>query len=69
MRGGWFQTGAAAVVHPNGYIEIRDRLKDVILSAVENISLVEVEGVSPLQSRARVQAPLCSPNPSTRWMS
>ena len=45
MRGGWFHTGDAAVVHPDGYVEIRDRLKDVIISGGENISSVEVEGV------------------------
>jgi fatty-acyl-CoA synthase len=45
MRGGWFHTGDAAVVHPNGYAEIRDRLKDVIISGGENISSIEVEGV------------------------
>ena len=44
MRGGWFHTGDAAVVHPDGYIEIRDRFKDVIISGGENISSVEVEG-------------------------
>jgi fatty-acyl-CoA synthase len=45
MRGGWFHTGDGAVVHQNGYAEIRDRLKDVIISGGENISSVEVEGV------------------------
>jgi fatty-acyl-CoA synthase len=45
MRDGWFHTGDAAVVHPNGYAEIRDRLKDVIISGGENISSIEVEGV------------------------
>jgi fatty-acyl-CoA synthase len=45
MRGGWFLTGDAAAVHPDGYVEIRDRLKDVIISGGENISSVEVEGV------------------------
>jgi fatty-acyl-CoA synthase len=45
MRGGWFHTGDAAVVHPDGYVEIRDRIKDVIISGGENISSVEVEGV------------------------
>jgi fatty-acyl-CoA synthase len=45
IRDGWFHTGDAAVVHPDGYIEIRDRLKDVIISGGENISSVEVEGV------------------------
>lgn len=45
MRGGWFRTGDAAVVHPDGYAQIRDRFKDVIISGGENISSVEVEGV------------------------
>jgi fatty-acyl-CoA synthase len=45
MGDGWFHTGDAAVVHPDGYVEIRDRLKDVIISGGENISSIEVEGV------------------------
>ncbi len=45
IRDGWFHTGDAAVVHPDGYVEIRDRFKDVIISGGENISSVEVEGV------------------------
>lgn len=45
IYGGWFHSGDAAVVHPDGYVEIRDRLKDVIISGGENISSVEVEGV------------------------
>ena len=45
IRNGWFYTGDAGVVHPDGYIEIRDRFKDVIISGGENISSVEVEGV------------------------
>lgn len=44
FRDGWFYTGDAAVVHPDGYVEVRDRLKDVIISGGENISSVEVEG-------------------------
>ncbi len=44
MGDGWFHTGDAAVVHPDGYAEIRDRMKDVIISGGENISSVEVEG-------------------------
>ena len=44
IRDGWFHSGDAAVVHPDGYIEIRDRFKDVIISGGENISSVEVEG-------------------------
>jgi fatty-acyl-CoA synthase len=45
IRNGWFHSGDGAVVHPDGYVEIRDRLKDVIISGGENISSVEVEGV------------------------
>lgn len=45
FAGGWFHSGDAAVVHPDGYIEIRDRLKDVIISGGENISSIELEGV------------------------
>jgi fatty-acyl-CoA synthase len=44
MGDGWFHSGDAAVVHPDGYVEIRDRIKDVIISGGENISSVEVEG-------------------------
>ncbi|HEY9242959.1 MAG TPA: long-chain-fatty-acid--CoA ligase [Streptosporangiaceae bacterium] len=44
MGDGWFHTGDAAVVHPDGYVEIRDRIKDVIISGGENISSIEVEG-------------------------
>jgi fatty-acyl-CoA synthase len=45
FHGGWFHSGDAAVVHPDGYVEVRDRLKDVIISGGENISSIEVEGV------------------------
>jgi fatty-acyl-CoA synthase len=44
IKDGWFHSGDAAVVHPDGYTEIRDRFKDVIISGGENISSVEVEG-------------------------
>ncbi len=44
IKDGWFHSGDAAVVHPDGYVEIRDRIKDVIISGGENISSVEVEG-------------------------
>lgn len=41
--GGWFHSGDLAVTHPNGYVEIKDRMKDIIISGGENISTVEVE--------------------------
>jgi fatty-acyl-CoA synthase len=45
FRGGWLHSGDAAVVHPDGRIELRDRFKDVIVSGGENISTIEVEQV------------------------
>ena len=43
FRGGWFHSGDLGVVHPDGYIELRDRKKDIIISGGENISTIEVE--------------------------
>ena len=43
FRGGWMHTGDLAVEHPDGYVEIKDRAKDIIISGGENISSVEVE--------------------------
>jgi fatty-acyl-CoA synthase len=65
MRGGWFHTGDAAVIHPDGYTEIRDRLKDVIISGGENISSVEVEGV--LLRHPAVQEVAIVGLPHERW--
>jgi len=45
FAGGWFHTGDLAVWHPDGYVEIRDRSKDIIISGGENISTIEVESV------------------------
>jgi fatty-acyl-CoA synthase len=45
FRGGWFHSGDLAVVHPDGYIELRDRAKDIVISGGENISSIEVEKV------------------------
>jgi fatty-acyl-CoA synthase len=45
FAGGWFHTGDLGVVHPDGYIELKDRSKDIIISGGENISTIEVEGV------------------------
>ena len=45
FRGGWFHSGDLAVMHADGYIEIKDRAKDIIISGGENISTIEVESV------------------------
>ena len=65
MGDGWFHSGDAAVVHPGGYAEIRDRIKDVIISGGENISSVEVEGV--LLRHASVQEVAIVGVPDAKW--
>jgi fatty-acyl-CoA synthase len=45
FKGGWFHTGDLGVMHPDGYVELKDRSKDIIISGGENISTIEVEGV------------------------
>jgi fatty-acyl-CoA synthase len=45
FAGGWFHTGDLAVAHPDGYVEIKDRSKDIVISGGENISTIEVEDV------------------------
>jgi fatty-acyl-CoA synthase len=65
LEGGWFHTGDAAVVHPDGFVEVRDRIKDVIISGGENISSVEVEGV--LLRHPAVQEAAVVGLPDDRW--
>jgi fatty-acyl-CoA synthase len=65
FAGGWFHSGDGAVVHPDGYVEIKDRFKDVIISGGENISSVEVEGVL-LQHPAVVEAAVVGA-PDAQW--
>ena len=62
---GWFWSGDAAVVHPDGYVQIRDRLKDVIISGGENVSSVEVEAV--LYRHPAVRAAAVVARPHDRW--
>jgi fatty-acyl-CoA synthase len=62
---GWFHTGDAAVVHPDGYVEIRDRFKDVIISGGENVSSVEVE--SALLRHDAVQEVSVVGMPHPKW--
>ena len=65
LRGGYFHSGDAAVVHPDGYVDIRDRLKDVIISGGENISSVEVEG--ELLRHPAVQEAAVVGLPDSKW--
>jgi fatty-acyl-CoA synthase len=65
FRGGYFASGDLAVMHPNGYIEIKDRAKDIIISGGENISTLEVEDViykHPAVNTAAVVA-----RPDDKW--
>jgi fatty-acyl-CoA synthase len=65
MKDGWFHSGDAAVVHPDGYVEIRDRIKDVIISGGENISSIEVE--SAMLRHPAVQEVAVIGIPDERW--
>jgi len=65
IRDGWMHTGDAAVVHPDGYAEVRDRIKDIIISGGENISSVEVEGV--LLRHPAVQEAAVVGMPDAKW--
>lgn len=65
FAGGWFWSGDAAVVHPGGYVQIRDRLKDVIISGGENISSVEVEAA--LYRHPAILAAAVVARPHDRW--
>jgi fatty-acyl-CoA synthase len=65
FAGGWFHTGDLGVAHEDGYIEVKDRSKDIIISGGENISTIEVEGVlfrHPAVLEAAVVA-----RPDERW--
>jgi fatty-acyl-CoA synthase len=65
MKEGWFHSGDLAVIHPNGYIQVKDRSKDIIISGGENISSVEIENIiikHPAVSLAAVVA-----RPDEKW--
>jgi fatty-acyl-CoA synthase len=65
FRGGWFHSGDLGVMHPDGYIEVRDRLKDVIISGGENIATIEVEQVLNAHESVSEVAVVAAPDP--RW--
>ncbi len=65
FRGGWFHTGDLAVMDPDGYVKIKDRSKDIIISGGENISSVEVEEVLYRHPAVLVAAVVAAPDP--KW--
>jgi fatty-acyl-CoA synthase len=65
FRGGWMHTGDLAVEHPDGYIEIKDRAKDIIISGGENISSVEIE--IALYKHPAVQLAAVVARPHDKW--
>lgn len=65
FAGGWFHSGDLAVMHPDGYVQIMDRKKDIIISGGENISTVEVENV--IYRHPDVQEVAVIPVPDERW--
>ena len=62
MRNGWFHSGDLAVVYPDGYIQIKDRSKDIIISGGENISSVEVENVVAKHDAVSLVAVVAKPD-------
>ena len=65
FAGGWFHTGDLAVMHPDGYVEIKDRSKDIIISGGENISSIEVEEV--LYRHPQIMEAAVVAKPDGKW--
>jgi len=65
FAGGWFHTGDLGVMHPDGYIQLKDRSKDIIISGGENISSIEVEDA--LYKHPSVQAAAVVAKPDDKW--
>jgi fatty-acyl-CoA synthase len=65
FRGGWYHTGDLAVVYPDGYVKIKDRSKDIIISGGENISTIEVEDV--LYSHPSILEAAVVARPDEKW--
>ncbi|MFL5279960.1 MAG: acyl-CoA synthetase [Rhodopila sp.] len=65
FAGGWFHTGDLAVMHPDGYVEVKDRAKDIIISGGENISSLEVEEV--LYKHPAVMEAAVVARPDAKW--
>ena len=62
MKSGWFHSGDLAVVHPDGYIKIQDRSKDIIISGGENISSIEIENTLSKHPSVSIAAVVAKPN-------
>jgi fatty-acyl-CoA synthase len=65
FAGGWFHSGDLGVVHPDGYIQLKDRSKDIIISGGENISSIEVEDA--LYKHPAVAAVAVVAKPDEKW--
>jgi fatty-acyl-CoA synthase len=65
FRGGWFRTGDLGVLHPDGYVKLKDRSKDIIISGGENISSIEVEDA--LYKHPAVLACAVVAKPDAKW--
>ena len=65
FRGGWFHSGDLGVLHADGYIQLKDRSKDIIISGGENISSIEVEDV--LYKHPAIQAAAVVAKPDDKW--
>jgi fatty-acyl-CoA synthase len=65
FAGGWFHTGDLGVTHPDGYVEVKDRAKDIVISGGENIASIEVEEV--LYRHPSVLAAAVVARPDEKW--
>ena len=65
FAGGWFHSGDVAVMHPDGYVELRDRLKDIVISGGENIATIEVE--QALMAHEAVSEAAVVGRPDEKW--
>jgi fatty-acyl-CoA synthase len=65
FAGGWFHSGDLGVIHPDGYIQLKDRSKDIIISGGENISSIEVEDA--LYKHPAVQVVAVVAKPDEKW--
>jgi fatty-acyl-CoA synthase len=65
FAGGWFHTGDLGVLHPDGYIEVKDRAKDIVISGGENISSLEVEEV--LYAHPAIMEAAVVAEPDAKW--